>query len=257
MLRKSDKFQLEIGRGIFENLLKLNYRIFMKGENKMKFNEKLIKLRKEKGLSQEELGYKLNVTRQTVSKWELGQTTPEMDKLVEIGKVFGISLDELTSETESNDEVDKIEDKPINDKPQNNSTLKVILLIVAICVIVGGIFYAVIVSKVFSFGKGIFDKASAVIEDTDNPAKDIINRAIDVADKQINEMNDEENSEVTDKALDIMDKATSSINEERNKEDNLQDAVLEGIINSNKEMQEVQKEIEEQVKKEQDKYFNN
>ena len=43
----------------------------------MKFNEKLINLRKKAGLSQEELGYKLNVTRQTVSKWELGQTTPE------------------------------------------------------------------------------------------------------------------------------------------------------------------------------------
>lgn len=40
----------------------------------MKFNEKLIQLRKKEGLSQEELGYKLNVTRQTVSKWELGQT---------------------------------------------------------------------------------------------------------------------------------------------------------------------------------------
>ena len=45
----------------------------------MKFNEKLINLRKKAGLSQEELGYKLNVTRQTVSKWELGQTTPEMN----------------------------------------------------------------------------------------------------------------------------------------------------------------------------------
>ena len=48
----------------------------------MKFNEKLIKLRKEMGLSQEELGNKLNVARQTVSKWELGETTPEMDKLI-------------------------------------------------------------------------------------------------------------------------------------------------------------------------------
>lgn len=37
----------------------------------MEFNEKLMKLRKQQGLSQEELGYKLNVTRQTVSKWEL------------------------------------------------------------------------------------------------------------------------------------------------------------------------------------------
>ena len=39
----------------------------------MNFNEKLTMLRKQNGLSQEELGYKLNVTRQTVSKWELGK----------------------------------------------------------------------------------------------------------------------------------------------------------------------------------------
>ena len=66
----------------------------------MKFNEKLIALRKKEGLSQEELGFKLNVTRQTVSKWELGQTTPEMDKLIEIGKTFNISVDELINESE-------------------------------------------------------------------------------------------------------------------------------------------------------------
>lgn len=61
----------------------------------MTFNEKIMELRKAKGFSQEELGYKLNVTRQTVSKWETGQTTPEMDKLIELSKLFGISIDEL------------------------------------------------------------------------------------------------------------------------------------------------------------------
>ena len=43
-----------------------------KGENKMLFCEKLIRLRKQKGLSQEELGLELGVSRQTVSKWEAG-----------------------------------------------------------------------------------------------------------------------------------------------------------------------------------------
>ena len=61
----------------------------------MNFNEKLMDLRKQKGWSQEELGNRLNVTRQTVSKWELAQTTPEMDKLIEISQLFDISLDEL------------------------------------------------------------------------------------------------------------------------------------------------------------------
>lgn len=65
----------------------------------MKFNEKLIELRKQKGLSQEALGYELNVTRQTISKWELGVSTPEMDKLVELSKYFNISLDTLINDS--------------------------------------------------------------------------------------------------------------------------------------------------------------
>ena len=64
----------------------------------MKFNEKLIKLRKASGLSQEELGDKLNVARQTISKWELGETTPEMDKLGELSNLFEISIDELVKD---------------------------------------------------------------------------------------------------------------------------------------------------------------
>lgn len=61
----------------------------------MEFNEKLIELRKSKGLSQEALGNIINVTRQTVSKWELRETTPEMSKLIELAEYFQISVDEL------------------------------------------------------------------------------------------------------------------------------------------------------------------
>lgn len=59
------------------------------------FSSRLMSLRKGKGLSQEELGYRTGVTRQTVSKWELNQTTPEMDKLILLSDIFDISLDEL------------------------------------------------------------------------------------------------------------------------------------------------------------------
>ena len=61
----------------------------------MKFNEKLIELRKAKGLSQEELGNELGVSRQTVSKWELGQSYPDFQKLVLLSDFFDISLDKL------------------------------------------------------------------------------------------------------------------------------------------------------------------
>lgn len=61
----------------------------------MEFNNKLYELRKQKGLSQEELANRLNVSRQTISKWEVGDSTPDMEKLIAMSDLFGISLDEL------------------------------------------------------------------------------------------------------------------------------------------------------------------
>lgn len=61
----------------------------------MDFREKLQMLRKEKGYSQEQLADILGVSRQAVSKWESGTSYPETDKLIEISKLFHVSLDEL------------------------------------------------------------------------------------------------------------------------------------------------------------------
>lgn len=61
----------------------------------MEFNNKLYELRKQKGFSQEELANRLNVSRQTISKWEVGESTPDMEKLVAISDLFELSLDEL------------------------------------------------------------------------------------------------------------------------------------------------------------------
>ncbi|MDE7340862.1 MAG: helix-turn-helix domain-containing protein [Lachnospiraceae bacterium] len=64
----------------------------------MKFNEKLLKLRKEKGLSQEELGMEMQVSRQTVSKWEAGQSYPDFTRLVMLSDFFDMTLDELVKD---------------------------------------------------------------------------------------------------------------------------------------------------------------
>lgn len=61
----------------------------------MKIEDKLLKLRKEKGLSQEEVADRLNVSRQTISKWETGQSTPDFDKIIPICELYEISSDEL------------------------------------------------------------------------------------------------------------------------------------------------------------------
>ena len=68
----------------------------------MEFNNKLYELRKQKGFSQEELASRLNVSRQTISKWEVGESAPDMEKLIAISDLFEISLDELVKgETQS------------------------------------------------------------------------------------------------------------------------------------------------------------
>ena len=61
----------------------------------MEFPQKLYKLRKTKGLSQEALAQELDVSRQAVSKWESGTAMPETDKLIRISTYFNVSMDEL------------------------------------------------------------------------------------------------------------------------------------------------------------------
>lgn len=65
----------------------------------MEFGEKLLKLRKEKGLSQEALAEKLQTSRQAISKWENGQGYPETEKLLMIGNIFGVSMDYLLKDS--------------------------------------------------------------------------------------------------------------------------------------------------------------
>lgn len=70
----------------------------------MNFAEHLMTLRRQRGWSQEELGDQIGVTRQTVSKWEMGQSTPELEKLVELSRLFGMSIDQLVGLEEAGEE---------------------------------------------------------------------------------------------------------------------------------------------------------
>ena len=98
----------------------------------MEFGNKLYELRKEKGLSQEELASRLEVTRQTVSKWELGDSTPDLDKLVLLAELFEISLDELVlGKVPVTTKLDKLGAKVMNEenKQKAKKGLKVIGII--------------------------------------------------------------------------------------------------------------------------------
>ena len=71
-------------------------------------NENLKAIRKSKGLSQQELAIKLNVVRQTISKWEIGCTTPDINQVKIISKIFNISIDELVDNDINNVIVEKV-----------------------------------------------------------------------------------------------------------------------------------------------------
>ena len=61
----------------------------------MALSQNILDYRKKNGLSQEELGDKVNVTRQTISNWELGETSPNPEQLKLLSKVLNVSIDEL------------------------------------------------------------------------------------------------------------------------------------------------------------------
>jgi len=69
----------------------------------MDFSEKLLTLRKAKDLTQEQLAEKLNVSRQSVSKWESGQAMPELEKIVAMSVVFDVTTDYLIKSSEIDD----------------------------------------------------------------------------------------------------------------------------------------------------------
>ena len=66
----------------------------------MEFAEKLIALRKSRELTQEQLAEQLNVSRQSISKWESGQVIPEVEKIVELSKAFDVTVDYLLKPSE-------------------------------------------------------------------------------------------------------------------------------------------------------------
>lgn len=96
----------------------------------MEFHKKLYELRKKHGISQEELADKLNVSRQTISKWELGESTPDMEKLRGLSDYFDVSLDELVMGKESVNTDKKTTIHTIS--PENKVVIKKILKVVGI-----------------------------------------------------------------------------------------------------------------------------
>ena len=90
---------------------------------------RLYELRKQQGLSQEELAEKLGVSRQAVSKWERSEASPDTDNLIALAKIYGLSLDELIygkkNEDGSSEAENKAESEKVGDKDDAKKNIKI------------------------------------------------------------------------------------------------------------------------------------
>jgi len=79
--------------------------------------DRLVKLRKKHGYSQEELADKLGLSRQAVSKWERAEASPDTDNLICLAKLYGVSLDELLA---TDEDIDTIVDEQVKDEQKED-----------------------------------------------------------------------------------------------------------------------------------------
>lgn len=134
-------------------------------------NENIKLIRKSKGLSQQELAVKLNVVRQTVSKWEQGLSVPDSDMLITISEVLETPVSTLLGETVSEMEVDNL--KAISEKlevinlqlAQRNATKRKTIqwLLILLCAVIVMIFIALILLKSPNLDWNYNDPETAVL----------------------------------------------------------------------------------------------
>ena len=98
----------------------------------MEIGKKIMNLRKKNGFSQEELAEKVDVARQTISKWELGETSPDIKQAKKLARIFKVSLDELTD----NDIKDILVEKTSNTEKLAGIILKLMKFMIAFIIAV-------------------------------------------------------------------------------------------------------------------------
>lgn len=126
----------------------------------MEFHERLYEVRKSAGMTQSDLAEKLDVSRQAVSRWEMGTAKPEFENLIAISNIFGVSIDYLLKGTEAAVSAEpEPEAEPEEEQPSVNTAEKLWLAVIVTFVVL---------AVVFSFANGdwnsgIFSALVAVI----------------------------------------------------------------------------------------------
>ena len=105
-LRKSNRFLVYKNRGISYN---------QAGEKRMELDEKLTQARKAAGLTQADVAARLDVSRQAVSRWEGGQSKPSTERLLELARIYDVSLDWLCSDVADEKSFEVVESSEDNE----------------------------------------------------------------------------------------------------------------------------------------------
>lgn len=92
-------------------MITLQFNFKTKGGKNMRFQDKLFQLRKKSGMTQAELAEALHVSRQAISKWEMGITVPDINNMISISKIFEVSIDDLINEELEIEKISSLEDK--------------------------------------------------------------------------------------------------------------------------------------------------
>ena len=118
--------------------------------------EKLVRLRKEKGLSQLQLAEEINVSRQAISRWEVGLAVPSREKLRALSELYNVSVDYLLSDKadENMKEVSEPENEA-KEKPSNHLRAGLIACVVVILLIVVGVILLIVVGVILLIVVGV------------------------------------------------------------------------------------------------------
>lgn len=101
----------------------------------MNLGERLFELRKAKNLTQDDMAEKLNVTRQTVSKWETNQSTPDFDKIMPLCELFEIGVEELLTGKKPEEKQEKKEEKVLTRQEVKERSAKVVSISIFIYIV--------------------------------------------------------------------------------------------------------------------------
>lgn len=133
----------------------------------MNLGDKILDLRKKNNLSQEQLAEKMNVARQTISKWELKETAPDIKQANELSKIFNVTLDELVG----NDKKDILVEKVSNTEKLAGIIIKILkfggiaFVILLIIEVIAFIAFSFFVIKDSDEGSELTTKISCTLHD--------------------------------------------------------------------------------------------